>query len=98
MTKLRKTPLWRPENTEETNIRKFMQHVNKKHDLHLETYDDLWGWSVSTATVRDFWKDAYIFLGISPKSGASDVGVSFGGTVSQLYQMNRLSLVTTEPR
>lgn len=84
MTNLRKTPLWRPANTEETNMVKFMDYVNKKHGLHLETYDDMWRWSVSPSTLREFWKDAYLFLGIPSESAASDIGLSFDGKVRAL--------------
>ncbi|KAJ4043581.1 hypothetical protein NW753_010178 [Fusarium oxysporum] len=73
----KKKPLWKPQDPEESNISKFMQYTNKKHDLKLQTYDELHRWSASAATLPDFWRDAYMWLGLAPP-GSQTVGPMLG--------------------
>ncbi|KAH8703858.1 acetoacetyl-synthase [Talaromyces proteolyticus] len=73
-----KSPLWIPAHPESTNVAKFIKYVNEKHRLQLETYDDLWNWSVHPQNIREFWRDAYIFLGIPPRSrNEAQIGPAF---------------------
>lgn len=58
-------PLWLPRDVESTTVAKFINYVSKKHKIRLDTYDDLQKWSVHPDTIADFWRDAYIFLGLS---------------------------------
>ncbi|KAI8937416.1 hypothetical protein NX059_005141 [Plenodomus lindquistii] len=61
-----KTPVWKPYSTEDTNVAKFMDHVNWKHNIKLQSYEELYKWSVDEKTSWDFWKDAYTWLELSP--------------------------------
>ncbi|KAJ6002542.1 acetoacetyl-synthase [Penicillium sp. IBT 35674x] len=63
-----KQPVWAPSDIESTNIVKFMKHVNKKHNLKLKTYDDLWEWSVHSDSLAKFWGEVCVFLQILPAS------------------------------
>ncbi len=48
-------PLWVPseERQRQANITRFIEYVNRTHNLHLETYADLYQWSVAEPV--DFW-------------------------------------------
>lgn len=59
-----KTPLWTPYEVQSTNMDRFRRHVNTKHGLNLETYQDLHDWSTNSSTLDDFWTDALEFLEI----------------------------------
>ncbi|KAF4468065.1 acetoacetate- ligase [Fusarium albosuccineum] len=67
MTSPPKVPLWEPQDAHETQVSKFLSHVNQKHGLKLQTYEDLHKWSVDTTTFQDFWRDAYAWLEIGPE-------------------------------
>lgn len=76
-----KAPLWKPAHPESTNIAEFIKYVNQKYELQLRTYDDLWNWSVHPQTIASFWRAAYIFLGVGPRSSEDQVGLSLGSAV-----------------
>ncbi|KAI1046063.1 hypothetical protein LB505_013985 [Fusarium chuoi] len=61
-----KTALWNPQNLSETNAVKFINHVNDIYGLTLQTYDDLYKWSVGDGTIDHFWAQAFRWLQISP--------------------------------
>ncbi|RSM06728.1 hypothetical protein CEP52_005584 [Fusarium oligoseptatum] len=67
MSAHRKTAVWKPNQLHETNIQKFIHHVNQKHGFKLETYHDLHRWSVDETTFQDFWTDAYAWLQLGPQ-------------------------------
>jgi hypothetical protein len=67
-----KTALWSPQNLNETNAVKFINHVNEKYGLRLQTYEDLYKWSVGDETIKHFWTQAYAWLEISG-SGTDDL-------------------------
>ncbi len=48
-------PLWVPseERRRQANITRFIEYVNRTHNLHLKTYADLYQWSVAEPV--DFW-------------------------------------------
>jgi hypothetical protein len=68
-----KTPLWLPRDVPSTNVGRFINFVNQRHGLQLQSYADLHRWSVGEDTLPDFWRDAYIFLRLAP-AGTGDVG------------------------
>jgi hypothetical protein len=76
-----KIPLWVPSRTRDTNVAKFMAYVNQKHNINLQTYEQLHKWSVDDKTSSYFWKDAYVWLELSPK-GTEDVGRVLNSQVS----------------
>ncbi len=47
------TILWKPKNTEDTHLSKFIDEINSKYNLDLKTYNDLHSWSVKN--ISDFW-------------------------------------------
>jgi len=61
-------PIWTPTHAqvEATNMYRFMQHVNEKLGLLIDTYDKLWHWSV--AEISDFWAEVWEFVGIEGSS------------------------------
>ncbi|CVL07996.1 related to Acetoacetyl-CoA synthetase [Fusarium mangiferae] len=61
-----KTALWNPQNLSETNAVKFINYVNDIYGLTLQTYDDLYKWSVGDGTIDHFWTQAFRWLQISP--------------------------------
>jgi len=54
-------PLWIPSNVrmKEANIARFMSFVNKKHRLKIDSYDQLYRWSIEN--VFDFWAAMWDF-------------------------------------
>ena len=68
-----KTALWLPYDVQNTNVVRFINFVNQKHGLRLQTYDDLHAWSVGRDSMQDFWQEAYIFFELA-SSGGDGVG------------------------
>ncbi|MGB5983904.1 MAG: acetoacetate--CoA ligase [Desulfobacterales bacterium] len=56
--------LWEPalERIQASNMFRFMDAVNQKHNLDLATYAELWEWSVTH--IEDFWAEMWDFVGI----------------------------------
>jgi len=54
-------PLWTPseERRKQANITSFISHVNKKHNLSLGFYRELYDWSI--ANIPDFWAAMWEF-------------------------------------
>ncbi len=57
-------PIWTPtpERTAQTNMMRFIAVVNQTHRLQLQTYDDLYDWSVSE--IPSFWESVWNFADI----------------------------------
>lgn len=57
--------LWSPKEsfTIDSNMNQFKTWVNKKHNLNLANYQDLWNWSVDKQD--DFWESILIYFDIS---------------------------------
>jgi len=51
--------MWRPKLGNKTQMDEFRCHVNKKFDLKLESYQELWQWSVDQYS--EFWKEFWSF-------------------------------------
>jgi acetoacetyl-CoA synthetase len=62
-------PLWTPSDKgiKEANITSFMSFVNKKHDLRIDTYDNLHKWSIDK--ISDFWAAVWEFVEIKASRG-----------------------------
>ena len=56
--------LWKPseERIKEANITRFIEFVNKKHGFNIESYWQLYDWSVEK--IPDFWATVWEFLKI----------------------------------
>ena len=59
-----KTPLWRPsqDRIRRANITRFIASVNQKHGRQIQSYAELYHWSVEN--IADFWADMWEFGGI----------------------------------
>ena len=57
-----RTPLWEPseERKNQANITRFIGFVNGKHRLEIDSYDQLWKWSVEN--IPDFWAAMWEFV------------------------------------
>ena len=45
--------LWEPKNIEQTNFNRFIELVNSRFNINLETYEDIYRWSVNN--ISHFW-------------------------------------------
>lgn len=63
--------LWRPSSPERTQIHHFKTQINKKYGLNLDTYHDLWQWSVSESAT--FWEEVWHYTGVRAKQPYSKV-------------------------
>lgn len=61
--------LWTPspQDARSTALYRFMHDMNTKHGLQMQSYEDLWQWSVSAK--EDFWSDFWNFAGIIGDKG-----------------------------
>ncbi|MEP7136502.1 MAG: acetoacetate--CoA ligase [Chloroflexota bacterium] len=59
-----KTPLWIPSEQckQDANISRFMREVNARHKLNLDSYTDLYQWSVEN--IPNFWAEVWDFVEI----------------------------------
>ena len=59
-----KTPLWTPseERKQKANITRFIREVNSRHKLNIDSYADLYKWSVEN--IPNFWTDVWDFAEI----------------------------------
>ena len=57
-------PLWIPsvERKRQANITRFIEGMNRTHNLHIETYSELYDWSVHE--IADFWATMWEFADI----------------------------------
>lgn len=68
-----KKPLWVPseERKKQANITRFIGFVNEKHGLGIESYPELYNWSVEN--IPDFWAAMWEFGGIKASQGYTEV-------------------------
>lgn len=68
-----KKPLWEPseERKKQANITRFMDMVNNKHGLAIDSYLQLYKWSI--ANIPDFWADMWEFADIKASRGYDQV-------------------------
>ncbi len=60
----RSEPLWTPsaQTKEQANMTRFIASVNQKHGLSIQSYPELYRWSINH--IPDFWADVWEFTGI----------------------------------
>jgi len=65
--------LWKPseERIEKANMTRFIEFVNKKYDLRISSYNQLYNWSVEN--IPDFWDAMWEFGGIIASQGYDKV-------------------------
>ncbi len=68
-----KKPLWEPseERQNRANIARFIGVVNEKHDLDIDSYAQLWNWSIEN--IPDFWATMWEFGEIKSSRGYDGV-------------------------
>ena len=64
--------LWRHPRPETTEFHAFQQHVAKKHNLSIGSYNDLWQWSVDHPST--FWEEIWHYTGIKAHKQYHSVG------------------------
>ncbi|KAJ2746647.1 hypothetical protein GGI20_001148 [Coemansia sp. BCRC 34301] len=74
-------PLWTPNDPTVTSTYKFKQFVNAKRGLSLETYGDLYAWSVTD--IESFWADVWEFTGTVSSKQCTRV-LESGKTMDQI--------------
>ena len=57
-----KNILWKPSSTGNTNIRKFINIINKKYNIKISEYEELYSWSISNP--KQFWEQVWKNSGI----------------------------------
>jgi len=66
-------PLWTPskERIEQANITRFIALVNKRHSLRIDSYKELYKWSIEK--IPDFWEAMWEFADIRASQGYQKV-------------------------
>lgn len=66
-------PLWEPseERKNQANITRFIGLVNEKYGLEVDSYHQLWNWSVEN--IADFWAAMWEFADIKASRGYTEV-------------------------
>ena len=67
------SPLWSPsqERIADTNMYQFMQAINAKHQLDMQSYADLHAWSV--ADIANFWQEIWQLGGVISTTPATSL-------------------------
>jgi acetoacetyl-CoA synthetase len=65
--------LWKPsqERINNTNLKRFMDFINKKHEQNFSEYDTLYRWSIDN--ISDFWSSMWEFADIKASALYSEV-------------------------
>ena len=66
--RMEETPLWTPKDPANSQTTKLRERINEKHNLHLETYEQLWEWSCSNRGM--FWSEVWDYEGVVGDKGA----------------------------
>jgi len=72
-------PLWQPSPSQiqNTNLKAFIDHVNKKHGTSLSTFDELHGWSITH--LKAFWQELWEYTSvIASYKGAQEIHLTQG--------------------
>lgn len=78
--------LWRHPKPTETQIWAFKEGVNRKYALQLETYDDLYHWSIEN--IAHFWEETWHFTGIKASKTYNKVrGTIYFHIVTCLFKL-----------
>jgi len=54
--------LWTPTHPEQSQMAQFMERINEVYDLNMQSYDELYNWSVHH--ISDFWKQFWDYSNI----------------------------------
>ena len=53
---------WHPKDIKQTNFHRFCKIINKKHQMDLSSYDDVYKWSIEN--YKQFWSDTLDYVNI----------------------------------
>ena len=67
--------LWRHPDPRNTRMWGFKDAINTKYGLELQTYDDLYRWSIDN--VPQFWAETWSFCGVEASQPFKKVGEIF---------------------
>jgi acetoacetyl-CoA synthetase len=67
--------LWTHSDPDSTRMAEFMRGINRKCGLKLESYDDLYRWSIDD--IASFWGEVWDFIGITAEKGFDEVCLIF---------------------
>ena len=67
--------LWKHPDARNTQMWAFKDQINNKYGLKLQTYNDLYQWSIDN--VSDFWADTWEFTAIKASKPYDDVSNTF---------------------
>lgn len=73
----------------------FMEDINTKYRLNLQTYDDLFRWSIEN--IAQFWAETWSFCGVESSQQFEKVGdpLARGHVLNLSYSFVQLSMVMT---
>ncbi len=57
------SPLWRHSSPTTSRLYEFKELINKKHNIQLESYEELFQWSLGNLSV--FWEEVWHFTGVT---------------------------------
>ena len=63
--------LWKHSDPQSTPMHKYLQEVNRAHNLQLASYQGLYDWSI--ANIDAFWQSVWNFVGVRTEGDASQV-------------------------
>jgi hypothetical protein len=72
--------LWRHPDPRNTRMWAFKGAINSKYDLDLQTYDDLYQWSIEN--IPQLWAETWSFVGVEASQPFKKVGHSQPGHVT----------------
>src|SRR5690625_5737472 len=73
MSDTRNPPLWQPSDAllRDSAMARFMSEANRRHELELEDYEELWRWSVDQREA--FWALVWEFFGVKASKSRDSV-------------------------
>ena len=73
-----KPVLWTHPDPDSTRMAAFTRSISRKFGLNLQTYDDLYQWSIDN--IAEFWGEVWNFTGVTAKKSYDEVRVKFFDT------------------
>lgn len=85
--------LWRHPDSRNTRMWEFKDAINSKYGLDLQTYDDLYRWSIEN--IPRFWAETWHFTGVEASQPFKKVGSVLNvGHVTNFYFIVQLSITS----
>ena len=81
--------LWRHASPDSTRMWEFKELVNKKYNLTLDSYNELYQWSIDN--IASFWEETWNFTGIKVSKKYNKVNTSHSITCFSTKLLHMLS-------